>query len=68
MDTGWRGPSANDSSRVCLVGYGGGVGYDSNGYDHYSARPVVSIPRSEVDMTVTEDNSTTTLSLSKVTQ
>ena len=66
--TGWRGPSAYDSSYVCGVYYSGYVGYSSYDSACYAARPVVSIPRSEVNITVTGTGSTATLSLNKVTQ
>ena len=68
MVTGWHGPSANNSSNVCLVNAGGNVTNAVYGYASYAARPVVSIPRSKVNITVTGTGSTATLSLNKVTQ
>ena len=64
--TGWRGPSADDSNGVCLVNCYGYVSYGNYNYAGCAARPVVSIPRSEVNIDVNTSGSTPTLSLVKV--
>ena len=55
-------------SLVCLVNYYGYVSGNYYGDANFATRPVVSIPRSEVNITVTGTGSTATLSLNKVTQ
>ena len=67
-DTGWRGPSAYDSGCVCFVNYNGGVNGNNYDYTSYAARPVVSIPRSKVNINVSGSGDSATLSLTKVTQ
>ena len=67
--TGWRGPSALSSDSVCIVYCSGIVScssYYSTNYSAYSARPVVSIPRSEVNIAVSGTGPSATLSLNKV--
>ena len=66
--TGWRGPSAYDSSNVCFVCYDGYVDYSLYHSSSLSARPVVSIPRSKVNINVNGTGNSATLSLNKVTQ
>ena len=63
------GPSAYASDCVCYVSYDSGVGHYLFYNDGlYAARPVVSIPRSKVNITVTGTGDSATLSLNKVTQ
>ena len=67
-DTGWRGPSAYDSGYVCRVYYDGNVNFSGYNGARCAARPVVSIPRSKVNINVSGSGDSATLSLTKVTQ
>ena len=53
MATGWHGPSASNTGCVCYMQYGGHVGNGFYNYSNYAVRPVVFIPRSELDITIT---------------
>ena len=66
MDTGWRGPSASNSNYVCSVSYDGYVNGGNYSNTDSSARPVVSIPRSKVNINVSGSGDSATLSLNKV--
>lgn len=48
MDIGWRGPSADESYRVCGVYCDGNVSRYDYCNTRYGVAPVVSIPKSNI--------------------